>query len=72
MRGARFSGRWLDIASPRYGILGLSLLLLGVGLLGWTTYLLAGIIAALVGFTLTFASGHYHLRKAELESARQN
>jgi len=72
MRGVRSFGRRLDLASPRYGILGLSLLLLGVGLIGRTTYLSAGIIAALVGFTLAFVSGHYHFRKAELESARQN
>ena len=71
MRGVRFLGRRLDLASPRSSNFGLSLLLLGVGLMGWTTYLPVGIIATLVGFTLTSVSGHYHFRKAEPKSVRQ-
>jgi len=68
MRGVRFFGRRLDLASPKYGILGLSLLLLGVILMGWTAYLPAGIIAVLVGFALTFASGHYHFSEGGVET----
>jgi len=36
--------------------------------MGWTAYLPAGIIAVLVGFALTFASGHYHFSEGGVET----
>ena len=62
----------MDLASPRYGILGLMLFVLGIIMTGWTPYLLAGIIVILIGFTLMFTSGHYHFRKVESRSATKD